>query len=99
MKTPAEYEMHRVCSRAIAAYGEEKQFNHVVEELNELGVAVNHFRRGRIASEDVLEEMADVIIMIEQLRIMIIRDDIDLQKMIWKKLEKLEGKIVRENEG
>lgn len=92
-KSPAQYEMHRICSLAIVTWGADAQLNHVVEELNELGVAVNHWRRGRIDRNEVLEEMADVTIMIQQLALMMRLSHDDLERMVWDKLQKLEDKI------
>lgn len=56
--------------RAIEAYGREAQTDQLVEELAELIVAVHHFRRGRIPLEKVLEEIADVDIMLGQFALM-----------------------------
>lgn len=56
-----------LCERAVAACGAENQLNMVLEELSELGVAVAHWRRGRVSADAILEEMADVQVMLGQL--------------------------------
>ena len=63
--------MKEICGLAISRYGKERQLNHVVEELNELAVAINHWRRGRASVEEVVDEIADVCITLEQLEIML----------------------------
>ena len=52
----------------VEAHGVEKQLNQTIEELNELAVAVNHYRRGKLDRFGVYLEIADVEFMIKQLR-------------------------------
>ena len=56
--------------RAIEAFGHGRQWDIVQEECGELVAAVNHYRRRKISADDLASEIADVIIMSEQARIM-----------------------------
>lgn len=60
-------DLMELCERAVAVYGAEAQLNMVVEELAELIVAVAHWRRKRVTADAILEEMADVQVMLGQL--------------------------------
>lgn len=59
--------MNFVCKRAVDTYGKETQINQALEEMGELIVTINHWRRGRATKADVFSEIADVIIMCDQL--------------------------------
>lgn len=48
-------------------YGFPAQAAMVVEECSELTNAICKFRRGRVGEDDIITEIADVIIMCEQL--------------------------------
>lgn len=60
-------------SRAISTYGLTNQMNQCIEEMAELTQALCKVRRpnddDRAARENVIEEMADVQIMLDQMRI------------------------------
>jgi NTP pyrophosphatase (non-canonical NTP hydrolase) len=60
--------------RAIDHWGEDAQLNMGVEEASELITALSRFLRGRTDEADVVEEVADVSIMVEQLA-MIVGED------------------------
>lgn len=71
MKASEEFEEKRIKSyyqKAIDLWGEESQVKQAVEELSELVVAINHNERGRCTYRSVLEEVADVEILIEQMK-------------------------------
>jgi hypothetical protein len=57
--------------KIIDHYGEEHQLNKVVEELNELLEALNNWRNKRATGNDVIDEIADVKIMMNQLEIIL----------------------------
>jgi NTP pyrophosphatase (non-canonical NTP hydrolase) len=54
---------------ALEKWGPESQLNMLVEECGELVAAVNRFRRERTPLIGLLEEIADVEIMLEQMRL------------------------------
>jgi NTP pyrophosphatase (non-canonical NTP hydrolase) len=63
---------------AVDTWGIEAQGRQVQEECAELIVAVNHWSRGEPgAIDDVLEELADVRLMLEQLTEYLGRDDVE----------------------
>lgn len=87
-----------VLKRAIATYGREKQLDMVIEEMSELTKAICKFKRKAVSnahlseSRDVIEETADVMIMIEQIVLMIgNRDGIDA--VIGEKIKRLKQKL------
>jgi NTP pyrophosphatase (non-canonical NTP hydrolase) len=55
-----------VCKRAIERYGESDQLDLAKEECAELIVALSHYQRGRCRMREVVDEVADVTIMLEQ---------------------------------
>lgn len=59
--------MNHICKRAVDTYGKESQINQAFEEMGELVVAINHWRRGKATKADVFSEIADVVIMCDQL--------------------------------
>ena len=71
----------------IKAWGEVAQINMAVEEMGELLSALNKHARGRIQREAVITEIADVIIMCEQLATIFGMDEVD--KEIDFKLERV----------
>lgn len=58
-----------IYQRAIEHYGKHKQINKAIEELNELAVALSHYRDHKISTEELIKEIGDVMIMVEQMRI------------------------------
>jgi hypothetical protein len=64
--------MKDLCIAAVHLYGERAQLRKVKEELCELVVAVSHWEEKREgATDEVLEEIADVEIMLEQLKVIV----------------------------
>ncbi|MEE0816119.1 MAG: hypothetical protein U0M13_10705 [Desulfovibrio fairfieldensis] len=62
-------EFRKVCEAAVKKWGLDAQLLQTQEEAAELIVAISHFRRGRVNSKkEVLEELADMEIMLEQMR-------------------------------
>lgn len=59
-----------VCAAAVQTYGTDAQLCQIQEEAAELIAAISHFRRGRQGSrEELLDELADMEIMLEQARV------------------------------
>jgi NTP pyrophosphatase (non-canonical NTP hydrolase) len=56
-----------IFKKALAKWGRESQIGMVYEECGELITALNQFHRGRIGLAEVIDEVADVTIMIKQL--------------------------------
>ena len=66
---------NEIYKKIIAHYGTEPQLNKLEEELVELLLAVKHYRSGKITYEALIDEIADVDIMIEQSRMLFGIDD------------------------
>jgi hypothetical protein len=60
-----------LCSTAVNLWGTNAQTQQAIEELCELSVACSHRLRGRINTAELATEIADVEIMLEQLRLMV----------------------------
>lgn len=81
----------RAARAAVKAWGPESQVRMAQEEAAELIAALNQFSRGRLPIEAVADEVADVIIMCAQLRVMLGGERVDAA--VLRKLERLEGRI------
>ncbi len=89
--------------KAIEVFGTEEQFDMLVEELGELIVALNHYRRGRISLNKVLEEVIDVDIMLQQIEYMMHQgkmvysdesiSQLEIESMTDAKLEKMRKQL------
>jgi NTP pyrophosphatase (non-canonical NTP hydrolase) len=80
---------------AIEKFGADSQLNQATEELAELVVAINKFRRspGLKTREDIIEEIVDVTIMLEQLKVLFgIRDE-ELDIVLHQKLTRLKERL------
>lgn len=51
-------------------WGEEAQYDQTIEECAELIAVLKHFKRGKVSEDEIIDELADVILMTEQLRFM-----------------------------
>lgn len=68
-----------IYKKAIAKYGVEPQRKMAIEEMAELLNAMMKFDRGRNTVDDIVEEIADVTIMMRQLAIIYGQKAVDLQ--------------------
>ena len=64
-------ESWEVCRKAVDKWGVDAQLDHMIEECAELIVAINHFRRNNkeCRASDVESEIADVELMVEQMKL------------------------------
>lgn len=76
---------------AIQKWGKEAQMDQAIEECAELIVALRHLRRGKATPEQVASEVADVLIMVGQLRIMLEYALVD--RAVRAKMERLEERL------
>jgi len=81
------FDQKKICLRAIDHFGVEHQYWKAVEELGELIVEIARRQDRRTTKEHLQEELADVIIMSEQLRI--INGAKETDSWIDRKLERL----------
>lgn len=82
---------YEICRKAVETYGIVSQEEMAREEMDELGVALSHFKRGRATAEDVITEIADVTIMMYQLATIFGIEKVTAE--IDRKLERLEGRL------
>ena len=96
-----ERERHGIYREMIARYGTEAQLDHAVEECAEFIVAVQKLRRAiknepekmHDRHEDVIEEIADVFIMMEQAKLCVGEEGV--KAMERKKLTRLSQRIIK----
>jgi len=85
--------LKNIFDKAIEFFGFDAQCGQFAEEVGELLAALNQYRRGRIPLANLTEEIADVQIMLEQIKIMFNIKENDVQKFIDLKLDKLSKKM------
>lgn len=59
---------------ALDKWGREAQFDQTVEECAEMIAAIMHFRRGKVTQQAVVDELADVLLMVGQMVYMLGED-------------------------
>lgn len=79
--------MQDIYKATLAKWGEEAQYDQAIEECAELIAALKHFRRGKIERQAVIDELADVTLMLGQLTWMFGEDQVN--QTVEKKLNKL----------
>nr|DAT77608.1 MAG TPA: nucleoside triphosphate pyrophosphohydrolase [Caudoviricetes sp.] len=80
-----------ICKRALFTYGFEAQATMVSEECSELINALCKYRRGRVSDSDVITEVADVMIMCEQMACYFGKGLVEAEKE--RKLQRLKEKL------
>lgn len=77
--------------QALTKWGEQAQLDMVVEECLELALAIQDYKRGRLKypKETITDEIADVLIMTDQLREIFLIKGIDLEKKCKEKIVRL----------
>jgi NTP pyrophosphatase (non-canonical NTP hydrolase) len=85
--------MLSLCKQALDKWGNDVQLIKVVEELTELSLEVQHLRYGKFDIYEVKNELADVMIMLNQLMMMLEITNDDLEVVIDSKLNKLDKKL------
>lgn len=82
--------------RAIKHWGVDLQYGMLGEEMAELTIAINKFRRDKATLIDVIDEVVDVQIMVEQMKVLFGINAECFKEVYDKKIERL--KIMIENE-
>lgn len=82
-----------ILNQAIEAYGYDLQTNQLFEEIAELQQAICKARRGFDNKTNLIEELADVYIVLEQLKIMEGISNFDIQGMIDYKMKRLKKRL------
>ena len=81
-------QMEEIYQATIDKWGEDAQYDQAVEECAELITALKHYRRGKIDKQALVEELADVTLMLGQLSWMFGQKQVD--EAIERKLAKLD---------
>ena len=84
-------EFKNIIQKAIDTYGVDSQIKMAIEECSELINALTKAWRGRSTNEDIITEIADVIIMCEQLAVIFGRDKVGRE--ITRKVERLAERL------
>lgn len=85
---------HEIYARAINLWGVSAQFCQAMEECAELIVAVNKQMRHHDNINNIIEEMADVSIMIDQIRMMVGCSEAEFDIIKNMKVRSLEGAVI-----
>ena len=79
--------------RAIEVYGKDMQLNVAIEELSELIKELCKNKRGAENRKAIIEEMADCLIVIDQMGIIFDISDEELFEMYTQKVKRLEKRL------
>lgn len=71
IEQPNSNENSSILNKAVKTYGVDAQLDMCIEEMSELTKEICKLKRGKNNHDEIVEEMADVYIMMEQLKIMI----------------------------
>lgn len=89
--------MEEVLKRAIATWGPDLQLNVAIEELSELTKEICKSKRGADNADHIAEEVADVEIMLEQIK-MIFNNRKAVERHKHEKLIRLEKRVNKANQ-
>ena len=84
--------------QAIELYGENAQKLMAIEEMSELTKEICKDFRGLLDREHLIEEMADVLVTIDQLMLMYEIDDVTIFNACYKKIERLKERLEKQND-
>lgn len=87
----SDMERTAIYARALEVYGHEAQEKMLIEEIGELLNAFAKFPRGRAKVDDVIEELADVSIMVEQMALLFGWSDYNYIRE--QKIQRLESRL------
>lgn len=91
--------MESILKKAIEHYGRDAQCMVAVEELAELQKEISKFTRGQQNAEAITEEIADVYIVIDQIRMMAGISEADIGEMIERKVNRLKKRMEEDGNG
>lgn len=81
-----------VMQRALDTYGSAQQITMVFEEMSELQKELCKYLRGKYSPANIAEEIADVEIMLEQMKMLFCCTD-DVRNERRRKVERLKGRL------
>lgn len=73
----------KAMKKIVEFYGEREQFTQLMEECCELAIAINKWRRKTTITnyDNIIEEIADVEIMVDQIKMILNIDDCDINRL------------------
>ncbi len=89
--------LEEIYQATLDKWGSEAQYDQMIEECAELIAALKHYKRGRIGENEVIEELADVTLMLGQLSWMLGTEKVD--QAITAKLSKLDRLLNNNDDG
>lgn len=87
--------MKKTITEIINKFGETNQLIIAMEECSELIKEVSKYIRTKDNKEHLTEELADVCIMIEQIRLIVGINELELYEMMQKKLKRTEERYLK----
>ena len=87
-----------IYKQAIDTYGEHAQKLMAIEEMSELTKEICKDFRGLLDREHLIEEMADVLIMLDQMLLMYKVSGEEVRLMLIKKVERLKERLEKQND-
>jgi NTP pyrophosphatase (non-canonical NTP hydrolase) len=87
--------MKKTITEIINKFGETNQLIIAMEECSELIKEVSKYIRTKDNKENLTEELADVCIMIEQIRLIVGINELELYEMMQKKLKRTEERYLK----
>nr|WP_199398950.1 hypothetical protein [Ruminiclostridium papyrosolvens] len=85
--------MNEILKKAIETWGKDAQLDMVIEEMSELTKEICKHKRGKSNRAEIIEEIADVEIMIEQLIIMLEIDEGEIGLFKREKINRLADRL------
>lgn len=82
-----------IYKKAIDTYGKDKQLDVVIEEMSELTKEICKFKRGQDNHQQIVEEIADVEIMLQQLKMICDVKCGELEGVKYQKTERLAERL------
>lgn len=95
MAIPAD-SMEEIYRATLATWGEEAQYDQMIEECAELIASLKHLKRGKVEDQVIIDELADVTLMVGQLTWMFGRERV--AAAVAGKTEKLQRLLLAEDE-
>lgn len=90
-------EREKLYQQCIDKWGADDQIMMMLEEMAELANVLCKSHRGRVTVDEITTEIADVTIMVEQLRLIFGKDNVD--KEIERKLDRLANRLQKQDKG
>lgn len=87
-------DLEKLYRSTVEVWGEQAQYDQAAEECAELIAALMHYRREKVDAQQVIDELADVTLMIGQLTWMFGPQLVD--EAVQRKRQKLDGLMQRE---